>query len=360
MDSCDRPTLKPDDEIPWLRTLFRAVDPNVVAGVADDDCGTFRVGNAFLVLSTDFLNVSPIAEQTGLGDDRTLGRLAVAATISDLLGSGALPRVLLVALTAPYDYPKRRFRELMRGVKTEARRWNVTVVGGDTKLGHARALLTCGVGSVASPKELLLTRNAKPGDTIMVSGCLGTCAAATLFAFQHSEEATMPRWVRRAITVPDLPVAKSRALAQLKLTGGGIDISDGLGTDLYHLCNTSRVGAVIDLSAIPVRPIVRRFAKTFKVAPWAFAFACGGDFQFLATVPADARRSVAGLGFTEIGTVTKGKGVRARNEQGGTVRLQSLGHRDRRGVTFGEEILGIVRQVTIWLNSTPHSGSASI
>lgn len=360
MDSSARSTLKPDEEIPWLRRLFRAADPNVVAGVADDDCGTFRLGDEFLVLSTDFLNSSPISEQTGLGDDRTLGRLAVAATISDLLGSGALPRVLLVALTVPYDYPKTRFREVMRGVKAEARRWNVAVVGGDTKLGPARALLTCGVGSVGSPKELLLTRNAKPGDTIMVSGCLGTCAAAALLASRHSEEATVPRWVRHAITVPDLPVAKSRALAQLKLAGGGIDISDGLGTDLHHLCSTSRVGAVIELSAIPVRPIVRQVAKTLKVSPWAFAFACGGDFQFLATVPTTARGSLAGLGFVEIGTVTRGKGVRVRNETGRTVRLPSVGHRDRKGVTFGEEVLEIVRQVTIWLNSTPHSASASI
>ena len=87
--------LNPDDAIQWLRTTFRSVDPDVIAGVADDDCGVLRLGRTLVVVTADFLNATPIAEQTGLGNERTLGRLAVAATIADLIGSGATPRALI-------------------------------------------------------------------------------------------------------------------------------------------------------------------------------------------------------------------------------------------------------------------------
>ena len=79
--------LDPDAVIPWLASAFRRkVGNNVLAGVAEDDCGVIQLGSTIAVLSVDFLNATPIAEQLNLGGDRTLGRLAVAATLADLYG----------------------------------------------------------------------------------------------------------------------------------------------------------------------------------------------------------------------------------------------------------------------------------
>jgi thiamine-monophosphate kinase len=318
----------------------------VVAGAGQDDCGVIAFGGMLLVLSIDFLNATPIAEQLGLADARTLGRLAVAATLSDILGSGAVPRALLVGVTVPHGYPEGSFRQLMLGARAESIRWKVPIVGGDTKLGRARAVLTCGVGTAESKRELFLANRARPGDLVFASGNLGTCAAATFLASERRSAATIPAWARNAITVPELPVSQSRALARLRVANGGIDISDGLAADLRRMCEASRVGAVIDAEAIPVRPAVRDVAQRAGVPSWAFSMASGGDFQFLATVPPRASAKVLKLGFTQIGEIVRRRRLLLRSDLAGTVApLPLVGHKDRRGQTFAAEIRRIVSEV---------------
>src|SRR5437879_1097716 len=98
--------LDPDSIVPWLMAVLnRRHTTGVVAGVGDDDCGVIRFGKTLAVVSVDFVNATPIAEQLRLGSEQAIGRLAVAATLADLLGSGALPRALMVGVTVPHGYP---------------------------------------------------------------------------------------------------------------------------------------------------------------------------------------------------------------------------------------------------------------
>ena len=337
--------LDPDRVVPWLALVFKVKGQrHVIAGVADDDCGVIDAGKTIAVLSTDFLNATPIAEQLGICGEHGLGRIAVAATLSDLLGSGALPRALLVAITAPHGYPERSFRELMLGARFESNRWGVPIIGGDTKLGDARAVLTCGIGTVNSKRELFLANQAKPGDLIFSSGHLGTCAAATHVASQTSR---VPRWAKHAIAVPNLPFHQSQALAKLRCAHGGIDISDGLAADLSRLCKASCVGAVLEVDKIPVHPRAREVAGREKVPAWAFSLASGGDFQFIVTVPSRAKDKLEALGFTRIGGITKDRS-RWLLEEDGKIRrkIPEVGHKDRKGQRFSDEIRRIVQEMS--------------
>lgn len=338
-----RKTLDPDTVVPWLTSTFNAGGRSgLIAGVGEDDCGVIKVGKSILVISADFLNATPIAEQLKLGGDRVLGRIAVAATLADLLGSGASPRAIVVAATLPHDFPEARFKEIMRGVRLESEAWRVPVIAGDTKLGPSRALLTCGFGTVSSKRQLFLASNAKPGDVIFASGNLGTCAAATFVAGRTK---TVPRWARRAITTPKLPTTRSRKLSELQLAHAGIDVSDGLAADLRRLCNASCVGAVLEVDRIPMDSRVFAVAKQAQVPPWAFALASGGDFQFIVTIPKTASSAAARLGFTRIGLVTRKQGLWITSNSGQRRRLPSLGHKDRKGQRFVDEIRDIIRQV---------------
>jgi len=321
--------------------------PAIVAGVGEDDCGVIRLGRTLLVVSVDFVNATPIAEQLGLGAERVIGRLAVAATLADLLGSGADPRALMVAVTAPHGYPESCFKELMLGTRLEARRWNVPIVAGDTKLGKGRAVLTCGVGTSESDRHLFLANRAKVGDAIFASGYLGTCAAATYIASRSRASKSVPKWARLAITVPQLPVDRSRALRRLAVANGGIDISDGLAADLRRMCAASHVGAVLDADAIPIHPRIHSVARLAGVAPWTFSLASGGDFQFIVTVPFRKSRSVENLGFKKIGEVTSGGQVLLKHGRGTALtRLPKVGHRDRSGQTFAQEIRQIISEAS--------------
>jgi thiamine-monophosphate kinase len=336
--------LNPDSVVPWLTSAFRRKDwRELLAGVGEDDCGVIRLGRTIAVLSVDFLNATPIVEQLGLGGERAVGRLAVAATIADLVGSGAIPRALLVAVTVPHGYPEHLFKEIMLGARMESKRWSAPIIAGDTKLGRARAVLTCGIGTVDSPRKLFLANRARPGDFILASGCLGTCAAATCLAERTN---SVPRWALRAITIPDLPMRRSRALSALQIAHAGMDISDGLAADLGRMCDASGVGAILEADRIPVSPHVLTVAKQEQVPPWAFSLASGGDFQFIVTVPRSASTVAEKLGFTRIGVVTRERRLWLA-DRGGKLRWQlpELGHSDRKGQRFVDEIRGIIRQV---------------
>jgi thiamine-monophosphate kinase len=340
----NRRPLDPDGVVPWLASTFKGSGwRGLIAGVGDDDCGVIQVGKSIVVVSADFLNATPIAEQLGLGRERVLGRIAVAATLADLLGSGAVPRALLVGITVPHGYPEVLFKDLMQGVRMESEQWRVPVIAGDTKLGVTRAILTCGFGTVASRRQLFLSSNARPGDVIFASGNLGTCAAATCLAERRKP---LPRWALRAITTPQLPMHRSRGLSALQVANGGIDVSDGLAADLRRMCEASGAGAILEADRIPLDSHVPAVAKQERVSPWAFALASGGDFQFIVTVPRSASVAAEQLGFTRIGVVTRERRFLLTDEGGRCRwRLPESGHRDRQGQQFVDEIRGIIRQV---------------
>ena len=340
--------LDPDTIVPWLAALLNRPRPRgVVAGVADDDCGVIRFGKTLVIVSVDFVNATPIVEQLRLGAERAIGRLAVASTLADLLGSGAVPRALMVGVTVPHGYPERRFKQLMLGARFEASRWKTPIVAGDTKLGSGRAVLTCGVGTAESTTELFLAYRAKPGDDIYVSGYIGTCAAATYLA-SRKQSAPLPRWAKDAISVPCLPAEQSRQLSQLRIANAGMDISDGLAVDMRAMCMASRVGAEIDGDAIPVHPRVRKIAASAKVQPWAFSLASGGDFQFLTTVPHRHRALAEGIGLFKIGRITADRQLILGYRRGPKlvrIQLPRIGHKDRPGQTFAREVNKLISEV---------------
>src|SRR5437867_728665 len=107
--------LDPDAMPPWLARRFatRFNTESILAGVNDDDCAVIDWGKKLVVVTTDYLNARPIALELGVGDLRTLGRLAVAANLADLCGTGAAPRALLVAVTMPRDAREQDFQQIM-------------------------------------------------------------------------------------------------------------------------------------------------------------------------------------------------------------------------------------------------------
>jgi thiamine-monophosphate kinase len=142
-----------------------------------------------------------------------------------------------------------------------------------------------------------------------------------------------------------LPLRRSQALAKLRVAHGGIDISDGLAVDLRRMCVASRVGAVLEVDRVPIDPRVNEVARNEQVPPWAFCLASGGDFQFIVTVPPKACRVTEALGFTRIGVVTRERRLRLADEKRKVLyKLPDLGHRDRRGQQFADEIRQIIAE----------------
>ena len=241
--------------------------------------------------------------------------------------------------------PERHFKEIMRGVRVEADRWDVSVVGGDTKLGDSTAILGVAVGTAESESQLFLKSGARPGDMVWVSGPIGSCNAAVVGFKRGDLSPEWQEWAKEAIISPQLPLLQSGRLARSQLGNGGTDISDGLGSDIHSLCAASEVGAVIDAHRIPVDEHVVEVATKLGVPVWAFAFGGGGDCQIVVTSSALTARQVEDMGFTRIGEITANQDIILRTATNEERALEPMGHRDSRAQSFADEITSLVQEV---------------
>ena len=340
--------LDPDRMPTWLSGLWPSGNcaPFLLAGVNDDDCAVMRWDDHLLVVTTDYLNSNPIAVQLGIADMSVLGRLVVAANVADLLSTGAQPRALLIGLTMPYDAATADFKSVMKGVKREADKVGIPVVGGDSKLASALAIFAVAIGSAADSKELLLKNAVQADDDVWVSGNLGACSAAVLGFSQGDLSTGLRKWAVEVLTRPSLPIIQSRQLAQSHAGHGGIDVSDGLGEDIHRLCDASNVGVVVNANSIPVDHRAARIAAIHSLPPWSLAFASGGDFQFVATAASQRRQLLQQLGFHRIGRMHSGRRRSLLLADGNERPLPRTGHRDARHMTFHDEIMALAREAS--------------
>lgn len=338
----------PDAMPVWLAKLWpgHAQGARIIAGVNDDDCAVMHWGSELLVITTDFLNSSPMAIQLGIGGLRVLGRLLVAANVADLLSTGADPQAMLIGVTMPRGASEDEFKTLMKGIQFEARKWGVAVVGGDSKIGDALAILAVAMGSAKSRKNLFLKNAARPGDLLWVSGDLGSCSAAVIGLKDACMSAAWEKWAVNALTVPNLPFDQSRTLAKLGLGHGGIDVSDGLGEDLYRLCEASGTGVILDAECVPVHRRATALAKAKGTQAWALPFASGGEYQFLVTTSRRIRSKMLLSGFHLIGEITESRKALIRLGDGRLHDLPRTGHRDARGVSFYDEVQSLMKDIS--------------
>lgn len=338
--------LDPDSAPRWLKTLWPTNDlpEYVLAGVDDDDCAVIQNSSGLTVITTDYVNSRPILFELGIGSEWDLGRIVVASNLADLCGSGAAPTALLLAVMLKRGSSLGRFQSLAEGVAFEAKKWGVPVVGGDTKLGDSDSVLAVAVGWAGCEAELFLKSRGRPGDIVWVSGCTGGCAAAVLGLSRKVMPDEWNDWAKAAITQPELPLERSRALARERLSCSGTDISDGLGEDLKRLCTASGVGATIDAASIPVAEHAARLANAMELEPWCLAFGTGGDFQFIVSTPPEAEPLVSSLGFHPIGVMTENPEITLRMPGGDVRPFPVTGHRDARGLSFADEIFQLATE----------------
>lgn len=337
-------TLLDPDEMPAVLATMWPRTGRVEAGINDDDCAVLELEGKYLVVTTDFLNDDPIALQLGVGTHRDVGRLLVAASMADLLSTGARPEGLLIGAMFPRGSSEESFFDFIAGVREEAAHCEVQVIGGDTKLGQRLSLYGIAIGSVSSRRCLMLKNGGRPGDVLFVSGNLGSCNAAVLGLTQRMGDARLKQWFVEAITKPQLPLESALRLQTTGVAHSGADISDGLGADLEKLCRASEVGAVVRAADIPISGNARVVADLVGVPPWALSFGGGGDFQLLVSGPHQCAPAILNCGFKAIGYLTQDRELRLELEDGEVRELPILGHRDARGASFSAEIEALVRR----------------
>jgi thiamine-monophosphate kinase len=281
--------------IDWIRARARADASAVPIGPGDDMAMVSLAGEDRCLVTVDTL-LEGTHFSLWSATPRQIGYKALAVSLSDAAAMAAAPVCAVAWVGLPETRDMAFAREISKGLEEAAYQFACPVVGGDVT-SWAQPL-TVGTALLARPDgvEPVLRRGARAGDVLFVTGALGGSVLGRHLTFA-------PR------------VAEARTLAHAIVLTAMIDLSDGLSTDLGHLCTESGVGAEVDAAAVPVSDDAARLAERDGRSPLEHALHDGEDFELLFTVgEADAARLEAEkpLGrvpLTRIGRIVEGEGV---------------------------------------------------
>lgn len=243
----------------------------------------------------------------------SVGHRCLTRGLSDIAAMGGDPVAVFLSLALPRDLPQEWVRRFMSSLTGLATMYGATLAGGDTAQSPNGILADIiVVGSVPRGKQVLRS-GASPGDWIYVSGELGGSAAALLELRARPKKKLNPTNYRRHF-YPEPRIEVGRFLRGRGLASAMIDTSDGLSTDLAHICEESRVGARLDAALIPRAQI----GKPAREVDLELALHGGEDYELLFCVPAAKRvpAQIAGVPLTRIGEITKSRKILIRNLQG--------------------------------------------
>lgn len=310
------------DLIRRIRAQSAPADAQLIKGIGDD-CAVF-VGSSpesVTLVSTDTL-VEGVHFDLAWHPPELLGRKAVAVNVSDIAAMGGRPRFVLLSLAAPAAFRVEALEALLQGFMAGLDGYRVALIGGDTVKSDQGLVLSVTVLGEVDRRRVVYRSGAKPGDQVWVSGFLGQAAAGLELCRQgRSGEQEAYGELVAAHLDPRPELALGRALADSGLATAMIDISDGLASDLAHICEESGVGAAIGAVDLPVSEATGRAARRLGLDPLRLAIAGGEDYRLLFTAPEAASREIQALArhavggrLFRVGEIVGGRGVTMRRD----------------------------------------------
>ncbi len=271
-----------------LPLLYQRADVAVGPG---DDCAAIDLGgNCYLLAAVDQM-VCGLHYYPEVAPER-IGAKLLKRNLSDVAAMGGFPGHALVSLAA-YGNKSKWYEKFFKGLEKEARRWDVSICGGDLSglpAGKLREVMSLTILGQVSADKICLRENAMPGDYLYATGCFGNSLIS-----EHHLEFT-PR------------LAEGEFLAGT-YTRAMLDVSDGLLLDASRMAKASRVLLTLDLESIPLRP----------GADLVGALGDGEDYELIFAVAPDKCEELektwkfSGTRLSRIGVFSKGSGVFDRN-----------------------------------------------
>jgi thiamine-monophosphate kinase len=309
------------DFIARIRSLAQQPDAaGLVRGIGDDAAVLKSVAGRDLVVTTDLL-VEDIDFQLNTTQPHSLGHKALAVSLSDIAAMGARPRWGMLSVGVPETIWQSGFLDdFYQGYFQLAQRYGVTLIGGDVSRTPDKIVIDSFVIGETPDAGAVFRSGARPGDRIFVTGFLGDAAAGlrllargakphrdtTPDLRQTADAHSIDRLLLRQLQ-PEPRVGWGLQIGTEKLATAMIDLSDGLSSDLNHLCKESNVGALVDASRIPIDPLVVELSGRRALDPLMLALHGGEDFELLFTVAPDdvekLPKRVDGVPLTCIGEI---------------------------------------------------------
>ena len=298
----------------------RSSNRAILTGIGDD-CAVLRPPPGDFLVTTDF-TLEGVHFRRDWHPAESVGHRCLARGLSDIAAMGGKPVAVFLSLALPRDLPQSWVRQFMRGLISLAEKWGVALAGGDTAESPNGILADIIVVGTVPPGKAILRSGARPGDRIYVSGELGGAAGAVAQMRARPRRKLSPRGYVRHF-YPEPRIELGHILREKRLATAMIDASDGLSTDLSHICEESGVGAVLDAARVP-RANIGRPAREVDLD---LALHGGEDYELLFTAPPGRRipHQVGGVTLTEIGQISRSRRILVRNAKGVAYELHPRG-----------------------------------
>jgi thiamine-monophosphate kinase len=282
-------------------------------------------------------------------DFHSLGWKSAAVNLSDIAAMGGLPRFCLTSLGIPPSVSVEQVSEFYRGLNALLRVHQTSLVGGDTCSTRKGLVVSVVMLGEAKKKQVLTRAGAKPGDRIFVTGTLGDSAAGMELLKSGVRRQRSGKYnvsgegsgvksnssflthYSSLITKHLRPVPRVEwggKIAHAGCANSMIDISDGLSSDLSHICGQSGVGAFIFAERIPLSPSLRKAAAHLGKSPLQYALSGGEDYELLFTVPPAKIKKLLSLDLpvAEIGEITRTRTMLMKDGMGKETVLRPTGY----------------------------------
>jgi thiamine-monophosphate kinase len=292
----------------------------LIATGIGDDCAVLRVPEGHEMLVTTDFSLEGVHFRREWHPADAVGHRCLTRGLSDIASMGGEPLAAFLSLALPAELPQRWADQFVKGLLALARRFGVSLAGGDTAQSPVGVLADITVVGSVPAGQAILRSGARPGDSIYVTGELGA-PVALLEQMIANPERKFRAAAFPAHFYPEPRIAVARQLRTKKVATAMIDISDGLSTDLSHICESSGVGATIIERALPIASLGRHEVER------RHALHGGDEYQLLFTA-APARRvakEIAGVSITRIGYINEGSEILIEHENGYTTELNPGG-----------------------------------
>jgi thiamine-monophosphate kinase len=281
-----------------------------------DDCAVIRKdGNRVWLLTMDTL-IESVHFNLGFHPPEKLGRKAVSVNVSDIGAMGGKPLFVLLSAGMPHGFDEAWFRAFVRGLTEACHEYGCFIIGGDTVASPGGLTFTLTVIGEAEADRVMYRSGAQPGDTVWVSGELGWAAAGLelLTAGIEPDNRDLDCFREKHLD-PRARVLLGQRLADSGWVHAMMDLSDGLATDLAHLCKQSEVGARLFAEDLPDLAMLAPVARLTGSDPERWALSGGEDYELLFTAEPDRSMELTRIGedcgqsLFPVGTIVAGSGV---------------------------------------------------
>lgn len=281
-----------------------------------DDAAVLDFKNKKTVVSTDLL-IEGVHFDLSYMPLKHLGYKAVVVNLSDIAAMNAKPTQITVSIAVSNRFPLEAMEELFGGIALAAKVYNIDVIGGDTTSSQKGLIISITAIGEANEDEIVYRNNAKENDLLVVSGDLGSAYMGLqvlerekqVFQVNPNNQPDLDAYtylIERQLK-PEARTDIKELLEKLEVKPTAmIDVSDGLSSELLHICKQSNVGCNLFEEKIPVDPQFIDVCEEFNIDSTTIALNGGEDYELLFTIPLeDFDKIKANPNFTVIGHITQ-------------------------------------------------------